>query len=62
MNYTCNLISQIRWNGITYLMILLCSVATKKIVIRKGLNPSCLSNCQASALMRVIMNKSMTIF
>lgn len=58
----CDLVGQKRWDSITNLVILLCTVTLEKIVIGESLKPSRFSNGQASALQRVRVYEVMTIF
>jgi hypothetical protein len=57
-----NLSRQQGWNGVTNLRVLLSPITAEKVVIRKGLKPRGLSNCQASALVRLVMDIVMPVF
>ena len=61
MNNLCDFVGQQRWNGIADLPILFGSIAFEEIVIRKGLQPSRLAHCEASALSRIGVDVVMPI-
>lgn len=49
------------WHSIPHLVILLCPIALKKIVVRKGLQSGRLAHCQTPALRWVGVNEVVTI-
>jgi len=58
----CNLSGEKRWYGIPNLNKLLSSVSLEKIVVRESLYSGGFPDCQASALLRVVVNKIMPVF
>ena len=61
VHHFCNLVCQIWRNRISNLNILLRPVTDEVVVIGKCLNSCCLPDCQASALIGIIVNEVVSI-
>jgi hypothetical protein len=58
----CDLACQERWDCISNLDVLLCPVAEEQVVVREGLQPGGLADCQAATLRRVWMDEVVPVF
>src|SRR5438046_2521410 len=56
-----NLVRKQGRHRVSYLAILMCPRAAEVVVVREGLQPGSLADCEASTLMFVIVNEVMTV-